>query len=52
MLLQERKKIIKGMKGHVSKIALDRFGSMVRMNFIQFLASFCVFSIWPVLNKT
>ncbi|KAL8263985.1 hypothetical protein R6Q59_022115 [Mikania micrantha] len=26
---QERKKIIKGMKGHVSKIALDRFGSMV-----------------------
>nr|XP_043628259.1 pumilio homolog 24 [Erigeron canadensis] len=26
---QERKKITKGMKGHVSKIALDRFGSMV-----------------------
>ncbi|XP_076920659.1 pumilio homolog 24-like [Bidens hawaiensis] len=26
---QERKKIIKGMKGHVHKIALDRFGSMV-----------------------
>ncbi|XP_024958712.1 pumilio homolog 24 [Cynara cardunculus var. scolymus] len=26
---QERKKIIKGMKGHVSKIAQDRFGSMV-----------------------
>ncbi|XP_023734090.1 pumilio homolog 24 [Lactuca sativa] len=28
---QERKKIIKGMKGHVSKIAQDRFGSMVLM---------------------
>lgn len=33
---QERKKIIKGMKGHISKIAQDRFGSMV-------LA--CIFSV-------
>lgn len=29
-LFQERKKIVKGLKGHVSKIAHDRFGSMVR----------------------
>lgn len=30
ILFQERKKIIKGMKGHVGKVAHDQYGSMVR----------------------
>lgn len=30
-VLQERKKVIKGMKDQVDKIARDRWGSMVRL---------------------
>lgn len=30
-LFQERKKIIKGMKGHIDKIAYHKYGCMVRM---------------------
>lgn len=33
ILIQERKKIIKGMKGHVGKVAHDQYGSMVRTTY-------------------
>jgi hypothetical protein len=35
MTLQDRKKIVKGMKGHVSKIARDEHGSMVSRKLVS-----------------
>lgn len=42
-MFQERKKIVKGMKDHVRKLALDQFGSLVSI--VCYLSKDAIFHI-------